>query len=273
LQHRFPQYNGVSTFRKPDSASFYNGFTFSAQKAAAKGLSFTYALTYGKEYDNGASPVNYLGAASQTYANQYNPKGEWGVGAQNVLWEIASSAVYELPFGHGRQFLSTGNAVESKFVNGWQLSGIENWATGTPILIGSYSNGTTQSAYGALNQRPDWSGTTAKLSAKAPSVNNTVLLFNPTVFSKPLPFEIGTSPRTIGVNNPSLQDLDLQIAKNTRFGHEDKFNFQARVEMFNAFNHAGLGGPDTTLTDSNFGKTQSLNGTARRIQFAGKFVF
>jgi hypothetical protein len=124
-----------------------------------------------------------------------------------------------------------------------------------------------------LSQRPDWSGTTAKLSAKAPSVNNAVLLFNPTVFSKPLSFEIGNAPRTIGVNNPSLQNLDLQIAKNTRFGHEDKYNFQARIEMFNAFNHAGLGGPDTNLTDSNFGKTQSLNGTARRIQFAGKFVF
>jgi hypothetical protein len=43
--------------------------------------------------------------------------------------------------------------------------------------------------------------------------------------------------------------------------------------MFNAFNHAGLGSPDTNLTDSNFGKTQSLNGTARRIQLAVKFVF
>jgi len=273
LQHRYPQYNGVSTFRKPDSASFYNGFTFSAQKSTAKGLSFTYALTYGKEYDNGASPVNYLGPASQTYANQYNPRGEWGLGAQNILWEISSSAVYELPFGRGRQFLSTGNAVESKLVNGWQVSGIENWSTGTPILISSYNNGTTQSAYGGLNQRPDWSGTTAKLSTKAPSVNNAVLLFNPTVFSKPLSFEIGNAPRTIGVNNPSLQNLDLQFAKNTRFGHDDKYNFQFRTEMFNAFNHAGLGGPDTNLTDSNFGKTQSLAGTARRIQFAGKFVF
>jgi hypothetical protein len=273
LQHRFPQYAGVSTFRKPDSASAYNGFTFSAQKAAARGLSFTYALTYGKEYDNGASPVTYLGPTSGTYANQYNPKGEWGLGAQNVLWEIASSAVYELPFGHGRQFLSTGNAVESKFVNGWQISGIENWSTGTPILISSYNNGTTQSAYGGLSQRPDWSGTSARLTSKASKGNNPVLLFNPTVFSKPLSFEIGNAPRTIGVNNPSLQNLDLQIAKNTRFGHDDRYNVQFRTEMFNAFNHAGLGGPDTNLTDSNFGKTQSFNGTARRIQFALKFLF
>ena len=40
-----------------------------------------------------------------------------------------------------------------------------------------------------------------------------------------------------GVNNPSYQNLDLQIAKNTRFGHDDRYNFQCRVEMFNALNH------------------------------------
>ncbi len=273
LQHRFPQYAGVSTFRKPDSDSLYHGFTFSAQKAAARGLSFTYAVTYGKEYDNGASPVGYLGPTSGTYADQYNPKAEWGLGAQNVLWDISASAVYELPFGHGRAFLNNGNAVTSKFINGWQISGIEKWNTGTPIVIGSYNNGTTQSAYGGLGQRPDWSGTSAKLTSKPSRSNQPVLLFNPTVFSVPLPFEIGNAPRTIGVNNPSLQDLDLQISKNTRFGHDDRYNVQFRTEMFNAFNHAGLGSPDTYVTDSNFGKTQGLAGTARQIQFAVKFVF
>jgi hypothetical protein len=268
LQHRFPQYAGVSTFRKPDSASEYNGFTLSARKSAAKGLSFTYALTYGKEYDNGASPVGYLGPTSGTYANQYNPKAEWGLGAQNVLWDIAASAVYELPFGHGRQFLNTGNAVESKFVNGWQISGIENWSTGTPIVIGGVNNGTTQAVYGGLGQRPDWSGKSPKLGN--PSAKQ---WFNTSVFSVPQSFEIGNAPRTIGVNNPSLQNLDFQIAKNTRFGHDDKYNFQFRTEMFNAFNHAGLGGPDNNVKDGTFGEIQGLNGTARRIQFAGKFVF
>jgi len=52
LQHRFPQYNGVSTFRKPDFASMYNGYTFSLNNTSAKGLTFTYAFTYSKEFDN-----------------------------------------------------------------------------------------------------------------------------------------------------------------------------------------------------------------------------
>ena len=268
LQHRYPQYNGVSTFRKPDSDSLYNGFTFSAQKSSTKGLSFTYAFTYGKEFDNGASPVGYLGPTSGTYADQYNPKAEWGIGAQNVLWNHAASFQYELPLGHGRTFLNHGNAISDRVVGGWQISGIENYSAGTPVVIGGVNNGTTQSTYGGLGQRPDWSGTSPKLPNKSAK-----LWFNPNVYSVPLPFEIGNAPRTIGVNQPNYQNLDLQIAKNTRFGHEDKYNFQARIEMFNAFNHASLGGPGNGVGSGNFGVIQNFSGTARRIQFAGKFVF
>lgn len=269
LQHRFPQYAGVSTFRKPDSDSAYNGLTFSADKAARNGLTFTYSFTYGKEYDNGASPVGYLGPTSGTYANQYNPKAEWSIGAQNVLWDHVASFVYELPFGHGKPYLaSSTNAIADKFVSGWQISGIENYSAGTPIVIGSVDNGTTQETYGGMAQRPDWAGVSPKLTHKSYHQ-----WFNPTVYSIPLPYEIGNAPRTIGVNNPNYQDLDLQFAKNTYFGPDGRYRVQCRLEMFNAFNHPDLGGPDTNVKDSTFGVIQGYSGTARRLQFAAKFSF
>ena len=268
LQHRYPQYNGVSTFRKPDSDSMYNGYTFSAMKNSGHGLSFTYSLTYGRQYDNGASPVGYLGPTSGTYADQYNPRAEWGIGAQNVLWNQVASFVYLLPFGHGQAYLNSGNVAANKIISGWQLSGIENHSSGTPVVIGGVNNGTTQSTYGGLGQRPDWSGTTPKLPNKSYH-----LWFNPAVYSVPLSYEIGNAPRTIGVNNPSYQNFDLQIAKNTHFGRDDRYNLQCRLEMFNAFNHPSLGAPGTSVTSGNFGVIQSYSGTARRLQLAAKFSF
>jgi hypothetical protein len=270
LQHRYPQYSSVSTYRKPDSDSMYNGFTFSANKTASKGLTFTYAFTYGKEYDNAASPVNYLGAASQTYANQYNPKAEWGIGAQNVLWDNAASFVYELPLGHGHTFLNTGgNPFTDKLLAGWQISGIESYLAGTPVTLSSIDNGTTQETYGGMSQRPNWAGVSPKLTNKGYK-----LWFNPDVYSVPLSYEIGNAPRTIGVNNPSTQDLDLQFAKNTTFGVQERYRVQLRVEMFNALNHPNLGNPGTSVSNSStFGVIQSYSGTARRLQFAAKFNF
>jgi len=269
LQHRYPQYQGVSSFRKPDSDSRYNAFTLRADKATSKGLTVTLSFTDGREYDNGASPVGYLGPTSGTYADQYNPKAEWGIGAQNVAYEIAGSFVYELPFGHGKQYLNSGNVGADKIINGWQISGIENWSTGTPVVLSSADNGTTSETYGGFSQRPDWSGTSPKLTNKSYH-----LWFNPADYKVPINYEIGNSPRTIGdVNNPNYQDLDLQFAKNTRFGTDDRYNVQCRVEMFNAFNHPDLGNPDANVKDGTFGVIQSFSGTARRLQFAAKFTF
>jgi len=268
LQHRWPQYQGVSSFRKPDADSRYNGFTVRADKSLSYGLSFIASFTGGVAYDNAASAVNYLGPASQTYANQYNPKAEWGVSAQNERYDITTGFVYVIPIGQGQMWLNNGSSVADKFISGWQISGIEFWNTGTPIILSAVDNGTTQETYGGFAQRPDSSGTSARLTNA-----NYHQWFNTKNFSIPLSYEIGNAPRSLSnVNNPFYQDLDLLFAKNTAF-HENRYNVQIRLEMYNAFNHPDLGSPDTNVKDGTFGQIQSFSGTARRMQVAAKFTF
>lgn len=269
LAHRYPQYNNVYSYRKPDASSTYNAFTVRAEKRMARGLNFTLAFTDGREYDNGASSVSYLGASSQTYADQYNPRAEWSIGAQNVSYIVAGSFVYELPFGKGQTFLNSSGHGADKFINGWQISAIENWSSGTPIVLGSADNGTTAETYGnGFNQRPAWNGVNPKLENKSYK-----LWFNPNVYSVPLSYQIGNAPRTISVNNPSYQNFDLQFAKNTRFGADGRYNVQCRLEMFNAFNHPVLAGPGNSVTSSQFGVISGYSNSARRLQFAAKFTF
>jgi hypothetical protein len=273
LLKRYPQYSNVSSFRKPGAASMYNGFTFRADKNFSHGLTFTLAFTDGREYDNGASSVNYLGAASQTYADEYNPRAEWGIGAQNVSYQISGSFLYELPFGHGKPFLNSAGGGANLLINGWQISGIENWNTGTPIVLGSFDNGTTAGALWGGNapfsQRVAWNGISAK--EQSPSYKQ---WFNPNVFSKPISYQIGNAPRALAdVNNPSYQNLDFQLAKNTRWGTNERYNVQCRLEMFNAFNHPVLSGPNTGITSGQFGVISGYTNNARRLQLAAKFNF
>lgn len=269
LKH-WPQYSSVSSFRKPGAASMYNAFTMRLDKNLSHGFTFTLSFTDGREYDNAASPVNYLGPASQTYADQYNPKAEWGIGAQNISYDIASSFLYRLPFGKGQLFLNNDGAVSDKFVNGWQITGIEKWSTGEPILLSSVNNGTTTEVdQNPFGQRPAWSG----LSPKLPSPSYK-LWFNPNVFSMPQSFAIGNAPRTLwNVNNPGYQDLDLAVAKNTLWGETERYNVQFRLEMFNAFNHGSFGGPNTSLTSGQFGQISNYQGSARQIQVVAKVSF
>jgi hypothetical protein len=90
----------------------------------------------------------------------------------------------------------------------------------------------------------------------------------------PISFAIGNAPRALSdVNNPAYQNLDFQLAKNTRWGSDERYNVQFRLEMFNALNHPDLGGANTGLTSGQFGQVTGYANAQRRIQVAGKFSF
>ena len=166
---------------------------------------------------------------------------------QNVSYQLVSSFLYQLPFGHGQPFLNSAGKGASLILNGWQIGGLENWSTGVPIVLGSVDNGTTSEAIFTQSQRPAWTGASAKVSGPSRAK-----WFNPTVFSKPAPYTIGNAPRALAdVHNPDNQAFDFSLVKNTELG--ERCRVQIRMEMFNAFNHPTAGGPDTNVNDGSFG--------------------
>jgi TonB dependent receptor len=278
---KWPEYDNVMSFRKPGASSTYNAFTVRADKRLSNGLAFTLSITDGRLYDNSASSVNYLGPASQTYADQYNPKAEWAISAQNVNYQIVSSAIYELPFGQGKAFLNSAGKGTNLLVNGWQVAGIENWSTGNPVVLSSFDNGTTKSTLNTLGQRPAWDGKKTS-SGTAPFSS-----FNWQDFSKPAPYTIGNAPRALSwVHNPDSQNFDFSLTKNTKFGDSGRYNVQIRMEMFNALNHPNLGSVDSNFGDQNFDAsgnrtggnfgsvpTGSFGNSSRQIQLAAKVYY
>jgi Carboxypeptidase regulatory-like domain len=279
LLRKWPEYDGVMSFRKPGASSTFNAFTIRANKQLSNGLAFTLSFTDGREYDNSAAAVTYLGPVSSTYADQYNPKGEWAIGAQNVNYQIVSSAIYELPFGHGKAYLNSAGKGANLLVNGWQVAGIENWSTGNPVVLNTFDNGTTAETIFTLGQRPAWNGKSSS-SGTAPFTK-----FDWQDFAKPAPYTIGNAPRALGwVHNPDSQNFDFSLTKNTKFG--DRYNVQIRMEMFNALNHPNLGSVDSNFGDQsfdsngnrtggNFGSvpTGSFSNSSRQIQLAAKFYY
>ena len=266
LLRRYPQYNGVQSFRKPTAESKYNGFVVRVNKHFSNGLSVLANFTGEKETDNSAAPVTFVGQVSSTRANQYNPRAEWAVGPQDVSRIFSAGYVYELPFGRGKRFLSSGGVL-TRVVGGWQADGIIRWTTGTPVVLAGVTDRT--GLLSGFNQRPVWNGNSAKLSKPTHAE-----WFDTSVFS-PLPeFTIGNAPRTIpNVRTPGLSNSDLSFSKNNYFGSDDRFNAQFRMDMFNAFNHPRWDKPDANVNDSTFGKITSVRNSSRQIQLAVKFIF
>jgi hypothetical protein len=271
LLRKFPQYGGVTSFRKPGADSIYHALTLRLDKQFSQGLTFTMSFTGGKAIDNSASAVGYLGPTSGTRADQYNPRGDRSVSPFDVSKQLTISTLYELPVGRGKYFLGSTNRLVNTLIGGWEAGGIVTYSTGTPVVLSSIDNGTTSSAIFTLGQRPTWNGKDANLANRTKAK-----WFDTSAFSKPAAYTIGNAPRALSnVRNPSYDNLDFSAIKNTRFGANERYNAQFRLELFNAFNHQILGGPDANINDGNFGvigKGSYANG-ARQIQLAGKFYF
>jgi hypothetical protein len=237
-------------------------------KRFSQGLTVLIAFTGSKTLDTASAAVNYLGPQSATFANQYNPNGEYAVSAYDVSRQLVSSFSYELPFGRGRHFLSGLNGIGNVLLSGFQVDGIVNWNTGTPVVLGALSSDKTGLLGGG--QRPNQVLRSAKLSHQTNSE-----WFNTAAFALPDQFVIGNAPRTLpNVRNPGFTNADLSIFKNTYIGGKERYNLQLRLEAFNALNHPYFAAPDATFTDgSNFGKVTLTNGDPRDVQLAAKFIF
>jgi hypothetical protein len=68
-----------------------------------------------------------------------------------------------------------------------------------------------------------------------------------------------------------------QITNNTSllrsFRIHESASLEFRMDALNTFNHPTFAAPDTTLTDSSFGKVTAITGAARTLQFAGTLNF
>ena len=266
----YPQYVGsVQSFRKPQAASKYNAMTLKVDKKFSGGFSLLGSFTWGKGFDNSSSAVNYLGPASQTFENQYDPQAEWALGAQNVTRMLVISAIYELPFGHGKRFGADVNNVVNRVIGGWQVVAQPTFTTGTPLVLAAASDETGLLGYA---KRPAWTGQSAAVS------NQTLThWFNTAVFSQPAPFALGNAPRTVDtVNNPGVNNWNMSLFKNNYFGSENKYNLQFRLETFNTFNHPQFGAPNANVNaGSQFGVISSMGSfyNQRLVQLALKFIF
>lgn len=268
LLRPFPQYNGVSSYRKADSGSHYNALTLKLDKRYSHGLTFLVSFTGSKLMDNAASVVGYLGPTSQTYANQYNPGREFGLSSQDQSKLFSAGYAWELPFGQGREFLHDLHGIANELVTGWQTNGIVQFDSGTPVVLGGVNNETGLLGFG---QRPDEAQGDPNISNQSRKE-----WFNTKLFSQPAPFTIGNAPRVLAnVRNPAYFDADMSAFKNNYFGRSQRFNLQFRLEAFNALNHPNFGAPDSNVNSGTFGQVNSMgaNYSPRQLQLALKFIY
>ncbi len=273
----YPQLYGlgtVSVYGSPIGFSTYHSLQIIVNRQLAEGLALFTNYVWSKNMTNTSSSM--VGDNSSSILDYYNLRLEKAVASSDEPHVLKVFFSYELPLGRGKRWLSSGSRWLNALVGGWEISGILNYFSGTPLGFSAtfpLSNGWN----GATN-RPNVSGGPLKnpnfdksrfnlASSTAPE--NTYL--NKSAFSDPPAMTLGNAaPRYAQARRVGTINEDLTLQKSFRI--KEGIRWQFRVEAFDAFNRSTLGAPNTAVNNALFGQITSISGN-RSIQLVTRLDF
>ncbi len=247
LLEPFPQFLTL-TVPEPVGYSWYHALQVRLEKRFSQGYTLQASYTHSKymqasEFLNPTDTTPY-----RTISDMDRP---------NIF---ALSALWELPIGRGRHFLSQLPGPVNAVIGNWQLNADEVHQSGAPLSWGNIIfNGDIHNIPLPADQQ------------SADQWFNTRAGFN-TVSSQQLANNIRTFPLRFGGIRAEGQTIwNLSLMRNYHI--VERLSAQFRAEVYNVANHPVFAAPNTTPTSSAFGTITSDVSEPREWQFALKFVF
>ena len=250
----FPQYQGVSDLWGDVANSNYNSMQLILKKSLSKGFTFNVNYTYSKGFDDTAGSRSAYNWRTEKALALYAPQ------TFNMLY------VYTVP-------VNRGNAMVKAVASGWLISGITQWAAGTPInSLGATCNlPNAASCYADYNAA--FSGPVRINGGYGSGDVLSTTYLDKNAFANPAAFTYGTTPRTYayGLRNPATYSQSLSLRREFPIREGIKLGFQA--DAFNPFNWVVFAGPNITTTSAAFGKITATTSSPRVIQFNARLTF
>ena len=261
----YPQFQTVTYGQESVGQLWYNAAQLLIEKRYSHGLTIMGSYTWSKSQE------------ALSFLNPQDPSPKKNIGAVDRPQHLVISAVYELPFGRGHQFLANDNRAMELLIGGWQLNYIETIQSGTPVGLPSNANLVSDPRNNISKNRQTWFSPCLQA---APTFNATTGQYIPggtynqgkaasctaawqIINSANLDFRL--SPfQTAAIRNPSAPIADLSLSKALKF--TDRYNAQVRLEAFNVTNTWIPNGPNTTvsITNTSFGVIPSSQSNINR---------
>jgi hypothetical protein len=236
----YPQFTGLTLDSPNLGASSYYAFLLRVERRYTNGLQLLFNYTFSKMMDN-VNALTDLGG-EPSYQDYYNRKLDKAVSSLDLTHNVSASVVYDLPWGPGRRWMSSGLA--GKIVGGWEISTLTTIHSGPMYGVTTQTN--TCQCFSAGAQRANILHDPT-LAADQRSVQK---WFDTGAFSQPATYAFGTAARAVG-RAPGATTINFALMKN--FQATERIRIQLRGESFNAFNHANFGNPASTFGAANFG--------------------
>ena len=243
-------------------SSSYNALQLKFDRKFTNGFSTTTAYTFGKGMGFQTGDDGGL----SFYINQ---RRDYARNDFDRTHTFVQSIVYDLPFGNGRRWASSGPA--SAIVGGWRISTFMTIMSGLPLYF-TQSSGSSLAAPGNT-QTPTLVAPVQILHG----VGTGAAWFSTSSFAQTTaPGAFGNVGRNY-LSGPNFFNLDAALSKAIRI--TERFGLDLRLEAFGATNtpqffFASNGGSSngTTFGGNSFGHVTSASG-GRTLQLGAKFNF
>jgi hypothetical protein len=293
---------GINQYFVPVN-SHYNALQVKIDRRFSNGLGITTSFTYGKgmAYYNGGDDDGFYGF----YLNGQNRRN-YALNDFNRTLTFVQSYVYQLPFGKGQKFLSSGPKALDYIIGGWQVQGILTVMTGTPFTV-TYSSTYLDLGQSANNTPVQVVANVGILHGINTTGNGGSPWFDPTAFVAPpcqaqggstaggcttgAPDQAGGATQQVGnvgrnsMIGPGFFGVNASLSKKTQL--TERLGMELRLETVNLTNTPQFSNPNggcCTSNNANFGfvtgtmstgsgSVNSGTGGPRSLQLAVKFTF
>ena len=267
LQAPYPQFTTVNGYQDIGAISHYDSVQIRVEKRFSRSATLLLSYTGSKSMDDYSINNSNFGNNGQ-YQDASIPlmQDSYSLSSFDVSRNLVVSGVYSLPFGRGERFGANWNRLVDTLLGGYQLNGIVSAHNGTPL---AFSANNVANIFNP-GERPNSNGQNASLGGSVES--RLQKYFKTANFSQPATYTFGNMSRTSGyLRNPGLQNLDISLFK--QFAVTERVKAVLRGEAFNAFNTPAFSGPNTSVSDPNFGVITSQANSPRQLQVALKILF
>ncbi len=248
LLRPYPHFGAIGT-EDPAGYSWYHSMQVRAEKRFSHGYTLQVSYTFSKLME------------ATTFLNDSDAMPYESIGSLDRPHRLTASGIWEIPVGKGRRFGGSWPAAVNFILGGWQLGGIVTRQSGAPLGFGNAI------FLGDIKDIP-----LPKSERDVDRWFNTEAGFNRNS-KEQLSYNLRAFPlRFSGIRGDDQRSWDFSIVKDFPLGRE-RVKMRFRADVYNAWNQTNFNDPNTSPTNSAFGRITGTAGDARNWQLSLRLLF
>jgi len=274
-----------------DSMSNYHALQVELRRRFSNGLQFQADYTFSKALNNATGAEGNNQSDLVSFRTLRDKDLDYMRATFDQTHRFVANAIYELPFGKGKQFFN-GNPVVNYVMGGWTLGGILSWSTRPPFFISSgratFNNfnagnnpaqllgisfeefknniGVYRRPEGLYFINPDLLTITTNPTTGR-YISSTL---KPGLLGAPEPGQFGNFPMN-SLNGPNFFNLDMSLTKRIPVG--ERITLELKTTMINVLNHPSFTFGTQSFDSTSFGRIGGQSGSQRIVHFTGSMRF